>query len=1033
MPDTDTPRRPWLFPAVWLFGLAMAACGWMAWSPYAWSTQEAWAQIAKTRELWACLTHPDGPQWWTPFFMGGSPWTTQSGTVFTSCWLFGWITLAGDEAGSKLSILAFIPCAAASMFLFARRASRREDMALIASVAYTLCPSLWFRALSVEHTFMVGAIAILPLVCWSALHLSEKPSLLSAWVFGVSCSFLALFYIKVALLAAPLLLVFFIWAAWKNQGLASFLTPKVWATVCLSILVLAIIPLLPSLREAGSAALFQFLGLETSQHLYSSRTALHFFDRMGVVFPLICGHFPATTAAGAYYPGAVPLLGLSLLFVFRHRLLAKACPRCTSVLRISITLALLAFWLSHGPSSVLIHTCLAWVGGVHQAPDFFRALLWLSLAAQGLVVYSLVPRDVPMCRHIALALTLIYLFVPGYFFLSWLPFYSDLRAPFDFYQITGLVWICLASGIACALWIERLSRPLFRVAASVVLILVWAVDFSGHLRIPGSTAYPEADLPLYAEVVNLLREDPHPGGVFVHARDHLYLSLPAQTGRPLVKETFQDYLQQRGLAAFLTAGERSPNRLQSLRLAGVAFVVVDRLNPLLESEFLGELHNSLQLVLENRRYTVFRFQQPLAPAYLGSPIPSTATPSIPDLIAALADSHHGFVPIDLDPAADTLGSLPPTRPNTLPYTALPSSHFIRNAPASFTLISPAVRRWIVVPEAWHPDWKATVEGRPVRVSKAFGAFIAIPGADTPQTWIFRFEPPLWVHLCSILGAFFWIVALLFGGMLLLARFRRFLSLSGSLDIAAPSLEREALTRPLAIVPTYNEAESLPTLLQGLLPCPDLHVLVVDDGSADGTAEIVKHHPAFGASLFLLERKAKLGLGSAYREGFQWAMDRSYDACLEIDADLSHNPMDVPRLLSVLNEGKYDAVIGSRYLGGTRVINWSKYRLLLSTSASHYVRLVLGMPLTDATSGFKALRVSTLRLLDPSQFRAEGYAFQIELHFALWKKGCSFIELPITFTERRGGHSKMSVAIAVEAALRVIQLAFAKNPAHLPKP
>jgi dolichol-phosphate mannosyltransferase len=1002
---SNTPNRPWLFAAVWLFGVVVAACGWMAWNPYTWSSQEAWAQIAKTRELWACLTHPDGPQWWTPFFMGGSPWTTSSGTAFASFWLLGWITLAGDAAGSKLSILAFIPCAAASMFLFARRACRREDMAVIASVAYTLCPSLWFRAMAVEHTFMVGAIAILPLVCWSALHLSEKPSLLSAWVFGVSCSFLALFYIKVALLAAPLLLVFFIWAAWKNQGLASLLTPQVWATVSLSILVLAVIPLLPSFREAGSAALFQFLGLETSQLIYSSRTALHFFDRMGVFYPLICGHFPSTTSAGAYYPGAVPLLGLSLLFVFRHRLLAKACPRCVSVLRISVTLALLAFWLSHGPSSVLIHTCMAWIGGVHQAPDLFRALLWLSLAAQGLVVYSLVPRDVPLGRQIAFALTLIYLFVPGYLFFSWLPFYSDLRAPFDFYQITGLVWICLASGIACALWIERLSRPVFRVAAFLALILVWAVDFSGHLRIPETTAFPEADRPLYAEVVNLLRDDPLPGGVFVLARDHLYLSLPAQTGRPLVKETFQDYLQQRGLAAFLTAGERSSNRLQSLRLAGVAFVVVDQQNPLLKTDFVGELHNSLQLVHENRRYIVFRFQQPLAPAYLGSPLSSSPPPTTPDWIAGL---------------------------NAQPYTALPASNFIRNAPAAFTVISPALRRWIIVPEAWHPDWKATVEGRPVRVSKAFGAFIAIPGSDTPQTWIFRFEPPLWVHLCSILGVFFWIIVLLVGGMLLHPRFRRFLSLEGSWDKATPALDREALTRPLAIVPTYNEAESLPALLQGLLPCPGLQVLVVDDGSADGTAEIVKHHPAFGTRLFLLERTAKLGLGSAYREGFQWAMDRNYDACVEIDADLSHNPMDVPRLLSVLNEGKHDAVIGSRYLDGTRVVNWSKYRLLLSTSASHYVRLVLGMPLTDATSGFKALRVSTLRLLDPSQFRAEGYAFQIEIHFALWKKGCSFIELPITFTERRGGHSKMSLAIAVEAAFRVIQLAFTKNTANPPK-
>jgi dolichol-phosphate mannosyltransferase len=152
------------------------------------------------------------------------------------------------------------------------------------------------------------------------------------------------------------------------------------------------------------------------------------------------------------------------------------------------------------------------------------------------------------------------------------------------------------------------------------------------------------------------------------------------------------------------------------------------------------------------------------------------------------------------------------------------------------------------------------------------------------------------------------------------------------------------------------------------------------------------------------------------------MENGYDACIEMDADLSHDPADIPHLIEKLNEG-YDLAIGSRYLGGVRVMDWPEYRLLLSTGASRYVRILTGMPLTDATSGFKAIRSTALRLLDWKRFKAEGYGFQVELHYFLWKAGCAVKEVPIVFTERRKGRTKMTPGIAWEAAVRVAQLAF----------
>ena len=197
--------------------------------------------------------------------------------------------------------------------------------------------------------------------------------------------------------------------------------------------------------------------------------------------------------------------------------------------------------------------------------------------------------------------------------------------------------------------------------------------------------------------------------------------------------------------------------------------------------------------------------------------------------------------------------------------------------------------------------------------------------------------------------------------------------------------------------------------------------MVDDGSPDGTAGKVRRHVGFGKKVHLMERQGKAGLGSAYRAGFKWALEKGYDAVVEMDADLSHDPADVPRLLAALVEGA-DVAVGSRYLNGIRILNWPQSRLWISTFGGWYARTLTGLPMTDPTSGFKAIRRRVLEGLDWDRFTAQGYGFQIELHFFAWQAGFKIQEVPIVFTERRQGDSKMSPQIAKEAALRVLQLA-----------
>jgi dolichol-phosphate mannosyltransferase len=207
----------------------------------------------------------------------------------------------------------------------------------------------------------------------------------------------------------------------------------------------------------------------------------------------------------------------------------------------------------------------------------------------------------------------------------------------------------------------------------------------------------------------------------------------------------------------------------------------------------------------------------------------------------------------------------------------------------------------------------------------------------------------------------------------------------------------------------------------LIKASKVDILVVDDGSPDGTASKVKGHPAFMKRVHIMERPSKAGLGSAYRAAFKWALEKGYDSVIEMDADLSHDPADVPRLLAALGDGA-DLVVGSRYLNGIRVLNWPQSRLWISTFGGWYVRALTDLPMTDPTSGFKAIRRRVLEGLDWNKFTSQGYGFQVELHFFAWQAGFNLQEVPIIFTERREGDSKMSTQIALEAAKRVFQLA-----------
>ncbi len=227
-------------------------------------------------------------------------------------------------------------------------------------------------------------------------------------------------------------------------------------------------------------------------------------------------------------------------------------------------------------------------------------------------------------------------------------------------------------------------------------------------------------------------------------------------------------------------------------------------------------------------------------------------------------------------------------------------------------------------------------------------------------------------------------------------------------------------KTLVISPTYNERKNIQSLVEQVLgPNPDYHLLVVDDNSPDKTAEKVKELQQLYPNLHLEERPGKAGLGTAYLFGFQWALDRHFEAIVQMDADLSHDPKDVPRLVAELE--KHDLVIGSRYVDGVSVVNWPIRRLILSYGANLYSRIITGMPINDATGGFKAWRGSLLDTIRLEKVRSQGYSFQIEMNFRAWRLEASIKEETIIFVDRTIGESKMSKSIMYEAIWMVWRL------------
>ena len=750
-------KFPWRFLAL-ATPLVFIAPGLWFWLAQPVSDQELLANFAKAGEFLRGVQNLGSWPWWSPMFLQGTSLAPSWSVMLSNALLLAGAGVFGFMAGSKVAVAVCLLAGAAGMFFFLSRWVGNRLAAWLGAVLFILNPSVLTRAAAFEHFVVVSSLAILPWVLWALVGFLRAGTTRSAVVLGVAFSALALAYGKTALMAVPALGVFAVAEyfamprtarpGWKPIGLVAGV-----------IVLLAVVPNLPALRESGFVAMFQLGPFDGWQKAFSTKSALSWFDRSGLLGGGMDSGFAPTTLNGGTYLGLVAgaVLAVALL---RGSLGREA--------RWMLGLALFSFWLSFGPRSV--------VGGHFEflrmspgAADFTPAIAWFLLAAQIWVIYQLLPCNAPKWRWIAAALSLVYLFVPGFRLLEWLHIYSNIRAPFDFYQVAGAVFVI--GGVALA----AVSIPKKMPALAAVMLLPAVLDFSVYAK-PFFT--PKLDRAVWSdflEAQEFLKSSPTPGRVYPFSGRYFYLMTPWLSGRPLAAEAFNSYLQQRPAAVLQASAFLSDEQLGAFfRVAGVAYLLIDKTDPDTPFSQQERLRNMYPTAFENSHIAVLEVKNALGQAFLARDFIRTSSDAPETAVAALGGAAHNLAVIQTaggeteEPGfrGQVVGGRIVQREGEVLEEGRPFLPIAKTGAFSYQRaeFEPAGEPgWLVFNEAWHPDWTVRVDGNQIAVTKGLLGFSAVR-TDGKSPVVFEFQPPWWYDWCAWAGVSSWVVAL---GFLLL--------------------------------------------------------------------------------------------------------------------------------------------------------------------------------------------------------------------------------------------------------------------------
>jgi len=744
-----------------LFCLVAAAVAF--WTRVAVSDQELLANFAKAGDFFRGIQSVCGLPWWSPNFLQGTSLAMAWGYMFSNAVMLAGALPFGFLVGSKVAVGCSLLAGAAGMYSFLRRWNAGGTSAWLGALLFLLNPSVLTRAVGFEHFVVVVSLAVLPWVFWAILRLVREGTARSALVFGVCFSLLALAYGKTGLMALPVLVVF---AAVEYFPRARAERPgwKIWALAAGVVCVLAVLPNLPALREAGFVAMFEFGPFEGWQRAFSTKSALSWFDRGGMLGEGMDPGFAPTTLNGGTYLGWV--CGAVLAVALWRHVLHGGEAGCRA--RLMVALAMVAFWLSFGPRSV-VGAHFEYLKMSMGAADFTPAVAWFLLGAQVWVIFQLVPRESVAWRWAAVGFSLVYLLVPGFRLLEFLPIYRNIRAPFDFYQVTGSICLIGAVALTAGVLLEKVRWGFLRLVLVGAFLLLVAVDVAPYAR-PffqervGSGVWRD-----FLEVQEFLKTAPESGRVYAFSGRYFYLMTPWLSGRPLVAEAFNSYLQQRGAAILQGSAFLNDERMESyFRVAGVAYLLVDKTDPDTRPEMQAKLRGIFPVVFENENIALLGVRNPLGFGFLARDFLQTGTDSPETAIAAIGGAEHNLAMIQ---SSGIAVNEPGLRGKVIGGSIAASEGKVLEEGKAFSRVS---RRegdtyqrvefeptgesgWMIFNEAWHPDWTA-FEGSERR--ELHRAMLAFSGVQTTgqSGVVFEFRQPWWYSICALVSLAGWFVA-----------------------------------------------------------------------------------------------------------------------------------------------------------------------------------------------------------------------------------------------------------------------------------
>ena len=750
-----------IFLYILVVPLAVVAAAWLR-QPV--SDHELLANFAKAQNFLAAAKSVGGLPWWSPMFMQGTSLAASWSSMVSNVIMWSFSIPFGFLVGPKLAVLAMMFVGAAGVLLFLREFTGDDLCAGIGSCLFILCPSLLTRAVGYEHFAVVCSMALLPWTFLALLVFFRNPGIRTALLAALAFSMVTLAHGKAGVMALPVLLIY---SATEYFGCPreSRPRPKTVAWAAVAFVFLAVVPNLPAMREAGFAAMFEFSPFQGWQNAFSTKSALGWIDRGGWLTKGIDGAYAPTTGNGGTYLG----LGVFAVFVaalFRGTFHESSEGRKA---RLFLVLALVAFWLSFGPKGAL-GGHLSFLSLSLNAPDFSPALGWVLLASQVWMIFRLVPPDWPARLVIASGLALIYLAVPGFRILEWLPLYKNIPTPFDFFQITGAFCVLISAAIIARILFSRLRSGVFRTAVSTAVCCLVLLDVAPYAK-PFFQGKLEAEVFedfLAAEAH--IRSSPVPGSIYAFSGRYFYLLTPYLTGRPLVSEAFNNYHQQRGATILQFTAFANDETLSSyLRIAGIAHVLIDKLDVDTPADLQGRLRNLLPVGFENDRFVVLDNKNSLGSGFLAKDF-IQAPDSQPQLAtAALGGAHFQMAMVEMTGVAldepglrgrVVEGRIEAAKEGEAMQEGRPFERVAGNGSCQVVRFAPAgAAGWLVMNQAWHPDWQAFQGGKPLKVRRAFLAFQAVK-TDGKQGVEFRFQQPWWYNLCAGVAIASWVAAIL---------------------------------------------------------------------------------------------------------------------------------------------------------------------------------------------------------------------------------------------------------------------------------